>query len=81
MPLIQLGLQPIPIDVELDTLNISSSTLQAIIKKHKIKMLFLTNLLGFCSDIDTIKDICDKNKILLIEDNCESLGQSIKEKN
>lgn len=37
-------------------------------------MVFLTNLLGFCDDIDKIKEICDKKKILLIEDNCESLG-------
>ncbi len=74
MPLIQLGLQPIPIDIELDTLNISSETFGKILKKHDIKMLFITNLLGFCADIDEIKKICDKNKIILIEDNCEGLG-------
>src|SRR5258708_2313144 len=80
MPLIQLGLHPIPIDVELDTLNISGSKLLEVLKKHPIKMLFLTNLLGFCSDIDEIKKICDKNKIILIEDNCESLGTIYKGK-
>ncbi len=80
MPLIQLGLQPIPIDIELDTLNVSSELFEKIIKKHKIKMLFLTNLLGFCSDIDEIRRICDKNKIILIEDNCESLGTVYKGK-
>lgn len=74
MPLIQLGFKAVPIDVELDTLNISSKTLLSVIKKHPIKMLFLTNLLGFCDDIDEIKSICAKQKILLIEDNCESLG-------
>src|SRR3989344_2112692 len=50
MPLIQLGLNAIPIDVELDTLNISSKSLLSIIKKYPIKMLFITNLLGFCDD-------------------------------
>lgn len=80
MPLIQLGLQPIPVDVELDTLNVSSQTLLTILKKHKINMLFLTNLLGFCSDIDEIKKVCDKNGIVLIEDNCESLGTVYKDK-
>ncbi len=74
MPLIQLGLQPIPIDIELETLNVSSELVGKIIKKHKIKMLFLTNLLGFCSDIDKIRSICDKSKVILIEDNCEALG-------
>lgn len=80
MPLIQLGLQPVPIDIELDTLNISSETLMKVLKRHKIKMLFITNLLGFCSDIDEIKRLCDKNKIILIEDNCESLGTVYKGK-
>ncbi|MBU3979660.1 DegT/DnrJ/EryC1/StrS family aminotransferase [Patescibacteria group bacterium] len=80
MPLIELGLQPVPIDVELDTLNVSSKTLGKILEKQKIKMLLLTNLLGFCSDIDEIKNVCDKNKIILIEDNCESLGTVYKGK-
>lgn len=80
MPLIQLGLEGVPIDVELDTLNVSSRMLLQALKKHKIKVLFLTNLLGFCDDIDEIKRICDKNKIILIEDNCESLGTIYKGK-
>lgn len=74
MPLIQLGLIPIPIDVELETLNISSNKLLNVLEKLPIKALFLTNLLGFCGDIDQIRFICKERGILLIEDNCESLG-------
>lgn len=74
MPLIQLGLKPIPIDVELNTLNISSNKFIEKLNKYPVKMLFLTNLLGFCGDIDGIRKICDKRRIILIEDNCESLG-------
>ena len=74
MPLIQLGLSPVPIDVELNTLNMSSNKLKEVLKKYPLKMLFLTNLLGFCDDIDEILKICQKNKIIIIEDNCESLG-------
>jgi len=74
MPLIQLGLNAVPIDVELNTLNVSSSKLLSVIKKYPIKLLFLTNLLGFCDDIDKIRNICNKKGIFLIEDNCESLG-------
>lgn len=81
MPLIQLGLNAIPVDVELDTLNVSSKTLKHTLKKHSLKMLFLTNLLGFCDDIDEIKRVCDKEKIILIEDNCESLGTVYKGQN
>lgn len=74
MPLIQLGLNPLPIDIELDTLNVSSKKLLEVLKKHKIKALFLTNLLGFCDDIEKISKICKEKKIILMEDNCESLG-------
>lgn len=80
MPLIQLGLQAIPIDVELDTLNLSNRKLLFFLNKYNIKMLFLTNLLGFCDDIDNIKKTCIKRGIILIEDNCESLGSVYKSK-
>lgn len=80
MPLMQLGLQVVPIDVELDTLNISSRKLTDILSGHNIKLLFITNLLGFCDDIDEIKKICQDKSIILLEDNCESLGTIYKGK-
>lgn len=80
MPLIQHGLIPIPVDIELDTLNVSSRTLKRVLETYPIKVLFLTNLLGFCDDIDRITALCKKRKILLIEDNCESLGTVYKGK-
>lgn len=81
MPLIQLGLDAVPIDVEMDTLNVSSKTLtDSLNTVENIKALFITNLLGFSDDIDKIKDICEKRGIILLEDNCESLGSVYKGK-
>jgi len=80
MPLIELGLTPVPIDIELETLNISSRKIKDVLKKYKLKAIFITNLLGFCDDIDEIKRLCEKEKILLLEDNCESLGTVYKKK-
>lgn len=80
MPLMQLGLDIVPIDVELDTLNVSSAKLKDTLKKHDIKMMFITNLLGFCDDIDEIAKLCKEKDIILIEDNCESLGTVYKGK-
>lgn len=80
MPIIQLGLNAVPVDVNLDTLNVSSTQLLQTLNKYSIKALFLTNVLGFCDDIDKIKEICDQKKIILIEDNCESLGTVYKGK-
>lgn len=80
MPIIQLGLIAVPIDVELNTLNVSSKKVAAIIEKFPIKMLFITHLLGFCDDIDVIRKMCDEKGIILIEDTCESLGTIYKKK-
>lgn len=74
MPVMQLGLQAVPIDVELDTLNVSSTMLRKTLRRHEIRALFITNLLGFCDDIEEIRYVCQQEDIILIEDNCESLG-------
>ncbi len=75
MPLIQLGLEPVAIDCELETLNVSPEKLSEHIKD--LSALFLTNVLGFCDDLPGLKKLCDDNGVLLIEDNCESLGSSV----
>ncbi|MDO8452005.1 MAG: aminotransferase class V-fold PLP-dependent enzyme [bacterium] len=80
MPLIELGLIPVPIDVELDTLNVSVRTLAHALQKRTLKALFITNLLGFCDEIDAIATLCKEKNILLLEDACESLGSVYKGK-
>lgn len=80
MPLIQLGLIPVPVDVELNTLNVSSKKLKEVLNKFSLKAFFLTNLLGFCDDVDNIKKLCEEKRVILIEDNCESLGTIYKGK-
>jgi len=70
MPVIQLGLVPVLIDVNLETLNVSSKE----VSKHDIRCLFITHLLGFYDDIEAIAEYCKSKDILLLEDTCESLG-------
>jgi CDP-6-deoxy-D-xylo-4-hexulose-3-dehydrase len=74
MPIIQMGLVPVPIDCEPTTLNIMSHNLEERLRQNEIQALFITNALGFTGDLDRIRDICDAKNIILIEDNCESLG-------
>ena len=81
MPLIQLGLEPIPVDVELDTLNLSLELFKKTVEKHTIKALFITHLLGWCdASFAEIEQYCKNNDILLLEDNCESMGTIFKGK-
>jgi len=76
MPIIQLGLEPVIYDCELENLNVSKKILDKS-SDINIKALFLTNALGFCADIEEIKKYCLKKNIILLEDNCESLGSKI----
>ena len=77
MPIIQLGFIPVPIDCDPTTLNVMSYNLSERIKDTDLKVLFLTNVLGFSGDVNNIRNICDENGIILIEDNCEALGTEI----
>lgn len=78
MPIIQLGLVPVPVDCEISTLNSSPDHFKAVL--GNIKCFFITNVLGFSDKIDKIANICRKKGIIFIEDNCESLGSKVKGK-
>ncbi len=75
MPIIQLGLTPVALDCELDTLNVSPEILAQSI--NNLDGLFLTNVLGFSDDIQRVKELCADHNVLFIEDNCESLGSKV----
>lgn len=78
-PLHQYGLKLKFVDVDLHTLNYDLEALKNAIS-DKTKMIMCVNLLGNPNDFDAIKAmICDKN-IILLEDNCESMGAEYKGK-
>jgi len=77
MPILQLGFEPIPIDCNPTYLNVMSETLKERLKEVDLKVLFITNVLGFAGDLHVIKQICEEESVILIEDNCESLGTEL----
>jgi len=79
MPIIQLGMIPVPVDCQPDTLNSMAANLAETLKKVKLDAFFITNALGFAGDLAVIRELCKKNDIILIEDNCESLGTVLPE--
>jgi len=79
MPIIELGLMPVPVDCELETLNAESGNFLEALEQNDLKAFFLTNVLGFTGDLDRIREICQERGIVLIEDNCESLGSELRE--
>lgn len=78
-PIIQSGLKPKFVDVDLDTLNIDLRDLKKKISK-KTKAILIVHVLGNCVDMSKLMNIIKMNKLILIEDTCESLGTKYKNK-
>tara|TARA_B100000886_G_scaffold339950_1_gene307099 strand:+ start:128 stop:1357 length:1230 start_codon:yes stop_codon:yes gene_type:complete len=78
-PLVQAGLKPIFVDVDVNTFNVKTKDIIKSIT-NKTKVIMLVHVLGNSGEIDKIKKICQKKKITLIEDTCESLGTKYKKK-
>ena len=77
-PVVQLGLEPILCDCNLTDLSIDLEHFEKIINTHDPKCLLLVSVLGMVPKMDLIKDMCDKNDVILLEDACESLGSEYK---
>ena len=78
-PLHQYGLHLKFVDVDPLTLNYDLVALSDAIS-DKTRAIMAVNLLGNSNDFDEIKRITANKNIILIEDNCESLGATFKGK-
>lgn len=72
-PLYQYGLKIRFVDIDMDTLNYDLQKLAAAVTEQT-RLIVAVNLLGNPNDFDVIKNIIKDKPILLIEDNCESMG-------
>lgn len=72
-PLTQHGLVLNFVDVDPNTMNIDPAKIEQAITP-KTKAIMAVNLLGNPCDFDALQAICDKHNLILLEDNCESLG-------
>jgi CDP-6-deoxy-D-xylo-4-hexulose-3-dehydrase len=72
-PLHQYGLKLKFVDIDALTLNYDLNALSEAVS-DKTRMIVAVNLLGNPNDFNAIKEIVDLGDIILIEDNCESMG-------
>lgn len=75
-PLTQLGLKPVLVDVDAETLNLSIESLTKAIASFPIKALMMVHVLGNSTDMEGLLALLEAHQILLIEDTCESLGST-----
>ena len=76
-PIIQNGLKPVVVDVDLDTLDANSQRLEDAISP-KTKAIMMAHTLGNPFDLDTVQRLCKENNLWLIEDSCDALGSTYK---
>jgi CDP-6-deoxy-D-xylo-4-hexulose-3-dehydrase len=78
-PINQLGLKLSFVDVDESSLNIDTNLIEKAITKNT-SAIFAVNLLGNPADWDSLRKLAEAYNLVLFEDNCESLGASIREK-
>ncbi|RSU59833.1 pyridoxamine 5-phosphate oxidase [Sphingomonas sp. S-NIH.Pt1_0416] len=72
-PLEQYGLHLRFVDIDLATLNFDLAALEAAITP-RTRAIFCVNLLGNPNDFAVIQALADRHNLVVLEDNCESMG-------
>lgn len=72
-PLHQYGLKQVFVDIDLHTLNYDLKALEAAVS-DRTRAIMVVNLLGNPNDFTEIERIIAGRDIIVVEDNCESLG-------
>ncbi|WP_324753867.1 DegT/DnrJ/EryC1/StrS family aminotransferase [Roseovarius sp. Pro17] len=75
-PLHQYGLRMKFVDIDLNTLNYDLDALAEAIT-DRTRALMVVNLLGNPNDFDAIERLTQGRNIVMIEDNCESMGATL----
>jgi dTDP-4-amino-4,6-dideoxygalactose transaminase len=68
-----LGLKPVVVDVDWDTMNISIEAVRKAITP-KTRAIVPVHLFGQCADMESLMKIARENKLVIIEDACQAIG-------
>ena len=74
-PIIQNGMRPVVVDVDLKTLDAIPERLEEAISP-KTRAIMMAHTLGNPFDLDTVQRLCKENDLWLIEDSCDALGST-----
>ena len=76
-PIIQNGLVPVFVDVDLNTFTPDTDVIENAIVEGKTKGIILAHPLGNPFNADELRDICDEYGIWFLEDSCDALGSTL----
>jgi CDP-6-deoxy-D-xylo-4-hexulose-3-dehydrase len=74
-PIIQNGLRPVVVDIELGTYDAISERLREAVGP-KTRAIMMAHTLGNPFDLDTVRELCKEHNLWLVEDACDSLGST-----
>lgn len=72
-PIIQNGLRPVVVDVELETYDAIAERLADAISP-KTRAIMMAHTLGNPFNLDVVQQLCKEHKLWLVEDSCDALG-------
>lgn len=78
-PIIQYGLIPVFIDVDIPTYNVDIEMMRKAITP-KTRCIFLAHTLGNPFNIDAVMELAEEFDLWVIEDNCDAFGSEYKGK-
>ncbi|MDD5676265.1 MAG: DegT/DnrJ/EryC1/StrS family aminotransferase, partial [Chitinivibrionales bacterium] len=78
-PIIQHNMIPVFVDVELGTYNTTPERIRKALSP-KTRAIFLAHTLGNPYDVEEVLQIAKENNLFLIEDCCDALGSTYKNK-
>ena len=76
-PILQNGLTPVFLDIELGTYDVDASRLEEAVGP-RTRAVILAHTLGNPFDIDAVRAVTERHGLWLIEDNCDALGSTYK---
>jgi len=76
-PTLQVGFEPVFVDIELDTLNLNIEHVETTLAANPdIKVITFAHVLGNPPNMDHLMQLVEKYKLILLEDCCDALGSS-----
>jgi len=80
-PIIQMGLEPVFVDINIDTLNADINKIEELLKTdNKIKGMVVVHILGNSTNMNKLLTLKEQYNLVLMEDTCESLGSKYNDK-
>ena len=76
-PTLQVGFEPVFVDIELDTLNLDVAQCERVLADNPdIRVITFAHVLGNPPNMDQVMDLVQRHNLILLEDCCDALGST-----